>query len=157
MIFSAATAALILPAGGGDDRLFGGDGSDTLAGDGGSDWLVGGRGGDSLSGGSGADSFVFGLLGDGPDYIFDFSAGEDVLVFHADLLGIGFPTGAIDPSLFANETPNGSGWQFVLVSSSPGTLAALNLVQDTGTGIVSYQLFTFAGSLGLTASDIILI
>ena len=143
--------------GGGDDRLFGGIGSDTLAGDGGSDWMAGGAGADALSGGSGADNFVFARLGEGPDHIFDFATGEDVLVFHADLLNIGLGPGALDPSLFANESPVGPGWQFVLISSSPGTLASLRLMQDTGSGILSYDLFTFANSPGLTASDILLI
>ena len=143
--------------GSGDDRLFGGLGSDTLAGDGGSDWLAGGAGADSLSGGSGADTFVFGRLGEGPDYLIDFTAGEDVLLFHADLLGTGFATGPLDPSLFAHETPTGSNWQFVLVSAAPGTLASLNLMQDTGSGVLSYQLFTFAGGIVLTAADITLI
>ena len=85
------------------------------------------------------------------------AGGGNVLVFHADLLGTGCATGPLDPSLLANEAPTGSGWQFVRVSAAPGTLASLNLMQDTGSGVLSYQLFTFAGSTGLTAADITLI
>ena len=86
----------------------------------------------------------------------DAGGGND-LVFHADRLGTGFATGPLDPSLLVNDAPTGSGWQFVRVSAAPGTLASLNLMQDTSSGILSYQLFIFAGSPGLTAGDIILI
>ena len=86
----------------------------------------------------------------------DARGGND-LVFHADRLGTGFATGPLDPSLLVNDAPTGSGWPFVRVSAAPGTLASLNLMQDTSSGILSYQLFIFAGNTGLPAADITLI
>jgi len=86
---------------GGHDRLIGGDGSDTLSGDqensggadgsdqldggagndylygnDGADILIGGAGDDQLYGGQGADRFAFSGVGQGADWIRDFSATE---------------------------------------------------------------------------------
>ena len=62
----------------GNDRLIGGEGRDTLDGGEGSDWLSGGTGTDTLAGGAGADTFVY-FAGHGSDTITDFTDGEDVI------------------------------------------------------------------------------
>ena len=74
-----STGTLPSPANGG--KLVQGTGSaDKLSGTGGDDVIVGGRGNDGMTGGGGADSFVL-AQGDGPDWINDFTAGTDHLVF----------------------------------------------------------------------------
>ncbi|WP_135468734.1 carbohydrate-binding domain-containing protein [Crenalkalicoccus roseus] len=60
----------------GDDLIEGHGGDDTLHGGAGNDTLRGGTGNDVLIGGPGADLFVF-ALGDGQDWIEDFTSGLD--------------------------------------------------------------------------------
>lgn len=59
---------------GGDDVLLGGDGDDLLEGGTGNNTLNGGRGNDYLGGDVGADTYVFNI-GDGQDYINEYSWG----------------------------------------------------------------------------------
>ncbi|MFL5295554.1 MAG: hypothetical protein ACJ798_04150 [Phenylobacterium sp.] len=70
-----------LGGGGGNDLLLGGEGNDTLSGGTGGDTLAGGPGGDVMTGGPGADAFLVGGPHAGLDRIFDFTHGEDRLVF----------------------------------------------------------------------------
>ncbi len=73
------TGTLPSPANGG--KLFQGTtGADHITGTSGDDVIVGGKGNDGMAGGAGADSFVL-AQGDGPDWINDFNAGTDHLVF----------------------------------------------------------------------------
>jgi hypothetical protein len=62
----------------GADTLEGGAGSDDLQGKAGDDVLRGGRDHDGLTGGAGRDVFAF-ARGDGPDWVVDFTPGEDRL------------------------------------------------------------------------------
>jgi Ca2+-binding RTX toxin-like protein len=70
----------VLAGGAALDLLDGGEGEDVLKGGSGDDHLVGGAGEDWLKGGKGADTFVVTTdnLGQ-PDFIRDFSPGEDKL------------------------------------------------------------------------------
>lgn len=68
---SAATSALLIEGGAGNDALTGGAGNDTLTGGLGSDRLAGGGGNDRLSGGDGRDVFAL-AAGGGQDTITDF-------------------------------------------------------------------------------------
>jgi hypothetical protein len=68
----------------GDDTIHGGNGHDNLWGGAGDDVLVGDRGIDVLYGGDGADTFVIQSVG-GPDYVKDFTPGEDTLGLASDL------------------------------------------------------------------------
>ena len=70
----------------GTDELVGKDGADKLLGGAGNDYLNGGSGSDQLTGGTGRDSFLLASgsaagSGDGHDTIYDYTPGEDVLVF----------------------------------------------------------------------------
>ncbi|MBC6438773.1 MAG: hypothetical protein GDA52_11765, partial [Rhodobacteraceae bacterium] len=67
----------------GDDLLVGGWGDDHLGGNAGADTLEGGRGDDWLSGGSGANSYVI-ANHSGHDNIWNFTFGEDVIIFRGD-------------------------------------------------------------------------
>ena len=67
-----------LAGGAGADTLNGGAGSDDLQGKAGDDLLRGGRDHDGLTGGAGRDIFAF-ARGDGPDWLVDFTPGEDRL------------------------------------------------------------------------------
>jgi hypothetical protein len=79
----------VLRGGAGRDRLDGGAGDDVLHGGRGHDTLIGGAGHDKLTGGDGGDLFVFGPAAPGDaDKIFDFTAGQDRLAFHAADLGL---------------------------------------------------------------------
>jgi len=78
--------ANVIRGGAGIDQLVGHGGNDQLFGDAGSDYLMGGPGADALRGGSGKDYFLFSSgpaagSGDGRDTIYDYTPGEDVLVF----------------------------------------------------------------------------
>jgi Ca2+-binding RTX toxin-like protein len=73
------TGTLPTPANGGK-LIQGSSSADQLTGTGGDDVIVGGKGNDGMTGGGGADSFVL-AQGDGPDWINDFNAGTDHLVF----------------------------------------------------------------------------
>ena len=64
----------------GSDYLFGGDDNDSLQGGDGVDFLFGGSGTDSIFTGAGAD-FIYLDAASGVDAIFDFTDGEDVIVF----------------------------------------------------------------------------
>ena len=61
------------------DFLYGGSGDDTISGYDGNDLIVGGLGIDQLTGGAGADTFLFQLLGDSGDVIWDYAKGIDTL------------------------------------------------------------------------------
>ena len=74
-----------LNGGVGDDYINGGDGNDVLNGHDGNDMLVGAAGDDVMTGGAGVDTFVV-LAGDGDDSITDFTPGEDLILFGADVL-----------------------------------------------------------------------
>lgn len=70
----------------GTDELFGQAGADKLFGGAGDDYMGGGSGNDQLTGGTGRDSFLFASgsaagAGEGHDTIYDYTPGEDVLVF----------------------------------------------------------------------------
>ena len=71
--------------GSGDDTILGGGGDDRLGGQDGADLLYGGLGDDTLWGGLDADVFEFSA---GTDELRDFAAGEDLILFAADAVGI---------------------------------------------------------------------
>ena len=81
---AAATAAVNVDGGAGNDTLTGGAGNDTLTGGIGSDVLTGGIGNDSLAGGDGDDSLIGGAGSDSlaggndQDTFSDLSAGDTV-------------------------------------------------------------------------------
>ncbi|MEY3867427.1 MAG: hypothetical protein RLZZ338_1318 [Cyanobacteriota bacterium] len=68
----------------GNDTLIGGRGDDSLNGGNGNDLMRGDLGNDTLIGGEGRDTFVLGV-GKGPDQIFDFKQGEDVIALTGGL------------------------------------------------------------------------
>lgn len=132
----AATSAVTLTGGGGDDILIGGtgddhfnggDGNDTETGGAGNDTLNGDAGNDSLSGGAGDDWLLGGsgnntlIGGDGNDYVNAFSgansvdggAGNDTI-----LLGDGADT--IDGGTGADSISSGSGSDHIILSSGFG-------------------------------------
>lgn len=61
------------------DLLYGGSGDDRIDGQDGNDLIVGGLGIDQLTGGAGADTFLYQLLGDSGDVIWDYIKGTDTL------------------------------------------------------------------------------
>ena len=67
----------------GADTLYGGAGNDIIVGGHGADFLSGDAGSDTLTGNQGSDTFSFnvraGLLGDGVDFVTDFTLGFDRL------------------------------------------------------------------------------
>ncbi|HRK43105.1 MAG TPA: calcium-binding protein [Gemmobacter sp.] len=99
----------------GDDQLYGGDGADVLRGGAGADILQGGQGIDRLNGGSGADQFVFARPSDGRDFIQDFRASEDRLVFEGSAFGYGNQTGRIslDDCVFDRAQEANDHWVYV--------------------------------------------
>ena len=72
---SAASSAVTVDAGAGNDSLLGGSGNDTLLGGSGNDTLNGGAGADSLTGGDGDDRFVL-TNGFGSDVIVGGELGQ---------------------------------------------------------------------------------
>lgn len=91
-----------LHGGQGNDGVWGGPGPDVLRGDEGNDTLNGGAGNDTLRGGSGddiltggADADVF-ILDRGRDFVSDFNAADDTLVF--------FSGADLDVSQIGNNT-----------------------------------------------------
>ncbi|MCB1783710.1 MAG: type I secretion C-terminal target domain-containing protein [Alphaproteobacteria bacterium] len=94
---------------GGDDRLEGGAGDDVLFGQEGDDVLIGGAGDDDLYGGSGADMFVFNVLTDGSDTVYDFNAAEgDKLDLSAVLTGYNALVDAIADFVVVTEVSGNS-------------------------------------------------
>ncbi|MBT6407012.1 MAG: hypothetical protein HOK06_05360, partial [Rhodospirillaceae bacterium] len=77
------------------DTLIGNDGDNFFEGKGGDDTIIGGGGLDTLDGGSGADTFVYSSKTDStvsePDFIEDFTSGEDTIEF-TGMAGITYET-----------------------------------------------------------------
>lgn len=71
----------------GNNLLIGNSARDTLYGGDGNDILDGGKGGNMLYGGAGNDTFRFTEPSKGKDFIADFDAGEDMILFDQDLVG----------------------------------------------------------------------
>ncbi len=104
--------------------LVGGEGDDTLTGGAGDDQLFGGGGDDTLTGGAGADTFHYESIGDGNDFITDFSGpgGEgDFVLLDAlfDALG-GFADAEARAEAVKIETVSGD--SVLTVSDSVGGL-----------------------------------
>ena len=78
-VLKGSDARDYLDGGDSDDRLCGGQGDDLLIGGNGKDQIAGGRGSDELWGDAGDDVFLF-RRGSGADTIFDFSAGDQVVL-----------------------------------------------------------------------------
>ena len=103
---SAATGAVYVNAGQGDDEIRGSKYSDFLVGGAGSDWIWGGAGADTIlggggndwmTGGGGADVFLF-TGNDGMDTILDFKSGVDKI----DLRPMGLMVGAVTEVMLAD-------------------------------------------------------
>lgn len=113
-----------IEAGFGNDTVLGQAGNDTIFGQDGNDVIYGGDGFDVLYGGAGSDNFHFSRPGDGYDYVGDFTAGQDALVFESVnfgglnqgniasrfYAGAGFAGFAVDGPFFAYDTTTGNLW-----------------------------------------------
>jgi Ca2+-binding RTX toxin-like protein len=93
-LISDSSFGVNFDGGAGNDGIRGGAGLDVLTGGSGDDWLEGGRNIDVLTGGSGADTFVFNF-DDGPDLVYDFQPGVDVIA-----LGDGFAAPVLVHGIF---------------------------------------------------------
>jgi Ca2+-binding RTX toxin-like protein len=97
----AATIALQLFGGGGDDSITGGAGDDTLAGGNGNDFIDGGDGNDTIYGGFGTDTIVGGTGAD--TYIDDLSGLSDSQSFN---MIVNLSLGQLGPNTLAPEDRN---------------------------------------------------
>jgi Ca2+-binding RTX toxin-like protein len=107
-----------------ENLLFGSWGEDYLSGSGGDDTLNGGHGSDQLWGGSGRDTFIFANTGEGPDFIGDFTRGEDQLV----LQNLPFAKGRLV-----------DGVSFVSAPVLPQALRGPVVFYETSTGYLLYD------------------
>ncbi|MEO1293136.1 MAG: spondin domain-containing protein [Pseudomonadota bacterium] len=107
----------------GNDVIYGGDGNDRIADGAGDDVVAGGAGNDLLLLGGGEDE-VFYTAGDGTDFVFNFTAGEDRVVLDTDVI-----TTAEDALALASDRTFGveiglEGGGLVLAGVSLGDLTA---------------------------------
>ncbi|MFT3986163.1 M10 family metallopeptidase C-terminal domain-containing protein [Aestuariivirga sp.] len=137
-----------------DNRLDGGYGDDLLKGGGGNDTLIGGPGSDTMTGGSGDDTFVFSSIYDSnpsPDYITDFTQGDDRIDLHAiDAMG---GTGPDDAFTFiGNGAFSGVAGQLHYTTSGNSTYISGDI---NGDSVADFQI-VLNTSVHLNAGDFIL-
>ncbi|WP_069301141.1 M10 family metallopeptidase C-terminal domain-containing protein [Neptunicoccus sediminis] len=130
-----------------EDILRGNGGSDTLYGDSGDDILIGGAAGDVLYGGAGEDSFVFSRAfqssTDDPDFIGDFTRGEDVVDLSGFKRGISF--------VGTDEYTSGGKGELRVEVSGGNTFLQLDIDGDGASELV----IELGGITGFDASDVI--
>ncbi|MDD2546295.1 MAG: calcium-binding protein [Burkholderiaceae bacterium] len=176
----AATEAIYINAGAGDDNLTGSDVADFLVGGAGADVLTGGLGVDSLLGGAGADVFVYASEAASPasvaanttstfDNIFDFITATDKLRLDA-VGGIDFAANATATrvALTVNNVADFSALGAalvmangtVLLSVSTTTAAAVYDITLTGTGLAAagytHLVLVNDGTAALAATDLLI-
>jgi len=148
----AASSALNIQSGGGNDTLLGGAGADTIDGGGGNDTITGGGSSDSLTGGAGSDTFVYSAASDststGYDKIRDFDATSDFIKLNGySVLGIDaeVTSGKLSLNNFDNNLMHAIGGaqlgahDAVLFTPDTGSLAGhVFLIVDLN-GVAGYQ------------------
>ncbi len=87
MALVAGETNTIVHGNAGNNLLIGNSGRDTLYGGDGDDILDGGKGANMLYGGAGHDTFRFTQPSKGKDFVADFNASEDMILFDQDLTG----------------------------------------------------------------------
>ncbi len=133
--------------------LFGGGGADTLNGGAGEDTLIGGAGHDNLTGGADADIFVFGrAIAASSDTVTDFVVGVDIIQINASDYGLA--PGALDPSNFILGSAAVDAHSEFVYDASTNTL---KWDADGVGGAAAITVATFATSIGLTASDFVVV
>lgn len=154
-----------ISGGNGNDLLLGNQDTDSSLGDNGNDFMSGGLGSDTLTGGANADDFVFRiaealgslsgtLANDSADYITDFVAGTDFIVFQS----AGAPTGALaSPNFFGGTTAT----DYAGALTAAQALMASNLIDVVAIG-VGTNTYVFidddgVGAGGSSADQVILL
>lgn len=132
---SAASAPVIIHAGGGDDTVTGTSGNDTIFGEGGNDTLNGGAGADQIYGGDGNDSIA---AGTGTDTL-EGGLGNDILAGNggADVLSGGDGDDSLSGGL-GNDTLDGGVGNDTLSGGSGNDIflysGGLDVITDFNTG-----------------------